>query len=253
MATIQSDKLIRNKLEAGRRSPLATYRALTVGDMSGIRFVFYELLTMFVAPLPGGLGFLLRKKLYPMFLGRSGSGLIIGRNVTLRHPQRIHLGNNVTIDDGCIVDGRGTVSDQSADGGVVLEDGVMINRNCMVLAKNGPVRIGERTTIGANSVIVSMSGVEIGHSVMFAGGCYISAGAYRVDGSHGPLMDQEVYSDGPIKIGAGAWLGTSAVVLDGASVGDGTVIGAGAVVNDSIAEHVIALGVPAKVIRERRS
>lgn len=249
MSTIQSDKLIRNKLSAGRQSPLATYRALTVGEMGTVRFFLYELLTMFVMPLPGGLGFLLRKKLLAGFLGSAGSGLIIGRNVTLRHPGQIHLGNDVTIDDGCIIDGRGT--DAGSDKGVVLEDNVMINRNCMVLAKNAPVRIGQRTTIGANSVIVSMSGVDIGHSVLFAGGCYVSAGAYRVDGSHGPLMDQEVYSDGPITIGAGAWLGTSAVILDGASVGDGSVIGAGAVVNGEVTDHVIALGVPARVLRER--
>ncbi len=251
MSTIQSDKLIRNKLAAGRQSPLATYRALTAGDMTGFRFALYELLIMFIMPLPGGLGYLLRKKLLPAFLGSAGSGLIIGRNVTIRHPGQIHFGDNVTVDDGCIVDGRGAGAGSSE--GVVLEDGVMINRNCMVLAKNGPVRIGERTTIGANSVIVSMSGVDIGPSVMFAGGCYVSAGAYRVDGSHGPLMDQDAYSDGPIKIGAGAWLGTSAVILDGASVGDGSVIGAGAVVSGDITDHVIALGVPARVLRERKS
>jgi len=124
MATIQSDKLIRNKLSDGRQS-------LTVGDMGTLKFVCYELLTMLVMPMPGGLGFLLRKKLYRYFLGRIGSGAIIGRNVTIRHPNKVFLGDNVTIDDGCIVDGRGS------DDGVVLDDGVMINRNCMVLAKNG--------------------------------------------------------------------------------------------------------------------
>jgi len=246
MSTIRSDKLIRNKLSSGRQSPLATYRQLTVGQMSTWKFIIYELITMLVMPLPGGLGFLLRKKLYRFYFGKMGRGAIIGRNVTLRHPDRIFLGDNVTIDDGCIVDGRG------AEAGVVFDDGVMINRNCMVLAKNGPIHIGAKTTIGANSVIVSMAGVEIGSSVMFAGGCYISAGAYRVDGSHGPLMEQDAYSEGPITVGSGAWLGTSAVVLDGASVGSGTVVGAGAVVDGPIPEHVIALGVPARVHRERK-
>jgi len=65
-------------------------------------------------------------------------------------------------------------------------------------------------------------------------------------------MEQDAYSDGPIKVGAGAWLGTSAVVLDGATVGAGSVIGAGAVVNAVVPEHVIALGVPARVLRERK-
>ena len=246
MSTIDSNKLIRNKIADGRRSPLATYRALTVGDMSTLGFIGYELLTMFVAPLPGGLGYLLRKKLYARYFGAVGSGLIIGRNVTIRHPANIFIGDDVTIDDGCLLDGRGD------ERGVEFGDGVMINRNTMILAKNGPIRIGARSTIGANSVVVSMSGVVVGDAVMFAGGCYLSAGAYQVDGSHGPIMDQDAYSDGPISVGSGAWLGTGAVVLDGASVGEGSVIGAGAVVVDDIENHVIALGVPARVLRERR-
>jgi len=52
-------------------------------------------------------------------------------------------------------------------------------------------------------------------------------------------------------VGEGAWLGTSAIVLDGARVGAGSVIGAGAVVVKDIPDNCIALGSPAKVHRER--
>ncbi|MCG6872497.1 MAG: hypothetical protein LJE84_09420, partial [Gammaproteobacteria bacterium] len=65
--TEQLDKqnLIRNRLAAGRSSPLRTYRELTVGDKGLGYFIYYELLCMFVAPMPGGLGLALRKLLYP--------------------------------------------------------------------------------------------------------------------------------------------------------------------------------------------
>src|SRR3712207_7128564 len=33
-------------------------------------------------------------------------------------------------------------------------------------------------SLGANSVVVSMSGVEVGEAVLFAGNCYLSAGIY---------------------------------------------------------------------------
>lgn len=239
--------LIRHALSEGRESPLRTYRRLTVGERAGTgRFILYELLTMFLGPLAGGLGFFLRKRFYPRLLGGAGRGLIIGRNVVIRHPGNIVIGNHVTIDDNCVLDGRG-----AGEGGLVIGDGVIINRNCMVLAKEGPVRIGARTTVGSNSVIVSTAGVEIGEAALMAGGCYISAGAYEVD-SPGAIMDHEAYSRGPIRIGAGSWLGTCAVVLDGVSVGDGAVVGAGAVVNRDVAENAIVAGVPAKVLRARR-
>lgn len=244
--TIASENLIRNRLAAGRESPLKTYMSLTVGDVGKGRFILYELLMMFVAPMPGGLGYLLRKKLYPRLFGGFGRGIIIGRNVTIRHPDKIFLADGVTIDDNVVIDGRG-----AGEAGLRLEEGVILNRNVMVLAKNGGIRFGERTTIGANSVIVAMGGVDIGPSVMLAGGCYLSAGAYQIDGANDALMDNSAYSEGPIVLGEGAWLGTGAIVLDGAKIGDGTVIGAGAVVVNDIPANSIALGSPAKVHRER--
>jgi acetyltransferase-like isoleucine patch superfamily enzyme len=64
-------------------------------------------------------------------------------------------------------------------------------------------------------------------------------------------MDQGAYTEGPIRIGSKSWLGTCAIVLDGITIGDGAVIGAGSVVTRNIADHCIAVGVPAKVIREK--
>lgn len=52
-----------------------------------------------------------------------------------------------------------------------------------------------------------------------------------------------------VRIGAGAWIGSAAIVL--ADVGRNSVIGAGAVVTKPIPEQVIAVGVPAKVVQSR--
>jgi acetyltransferase-like isoleucine patch superfamily enzyme len=41
-------------------------------------------------------------------------------------------------------------------------------------------------------------------------------------------------------------------VLDGVTIGEGCVIGAGAVVNKNIPPYSIAVGVPAKVIGQRK-
>ncbi len=236
---------IRHRLADEKSPPLDTYRALTCGRPDFSRFAVYELLTAVLGPLPGGVGFLLRKQFYPRLFGGFGRGVIIGRNVTFRHPHNIYLGSHVTVDDNCVLDARG-----AGEAGLVLGDRVLINRNCLLLAKNGPIRFGRRTSLGSNSVVVSMDGVETGEAVLTAGGCYLSAGAYRFEGSEA-VMDQEVYTTGPIRIGSGAWLGTRVTVLDGVTIGEGAVVGACAMVNGNIPDRAIAVGIPARVVRMR--
>lgn len=243
MRIIAKDETIRARMARARTSPLRAYRELTVGDAGLLGLLGYELATGLLGPLPGGLGFLLRKRLYPYLLGAVGSGLVIGRGVTLRHPARMVLGDAVTIDDGCVLDARGAPL-----GRFRLGSGVLINRNSIVQAKGGSLTIGERSSIGANSVIVSVSGVEIGRAVLMAGGCYVSGGSYPTGNLSRPIMDNDVVSKGPIRIGDGAWVGTAAVILDGVTVGRDAVIGAGAVVTKDVPERAIVAGVPARRI-----
>jgi len=245
MAEIEKSNIIRDKLAQAGKSPLRTYMDLTVGSSGFFYFLYYEFVNFWFGAMAGGAGFLARKKLFRRLFASTGGGLILGRNVTLRHARKILLGQNVTIDDNCLIDGRGD------DPGVVLGDQVIINRNCMLQAKVGAIRIGDRTTFGSNSVIVSMSGVDIGKSVLAAGNVYISAGAYEFDKKEVAVMDHAAFSKGPIRIGDNAWLGTGVVILDGVSIGEGAVVGAGAVVTRDIPAYAIAAGIPAKVIKMR--
>ena len=248
MATkeIDDNKIIRKKLAAAGKSPFKTYKELTVGESSLSKFIIYEFLTSILGPMPGGAGFFLRKKFYPRLFKKVGKGLILGRNVVIRHAQKVILGDNVVIDDNCLIDARGAGS-----AGLVLEDNVIVNRNCMIQAKAGPVYIGKRTSIGSNSVIVSMAGVRLGEAVLTAGNCYISAGAYHFDDPGVAVMDQGAYSKAPIEIGSKCWLGTGVTVLDGVTVGKGVVIGAGSVVTKDLPENSVAVGVPARVVKTR--
>jgi acetyltransferase-like isoleucine patch superfamily enzyme len=246
MQEIDKNNIIRNKLTSGQNSPFTTYKEITTGNVGRWQFLLYEALTSLLGPLPGGAGFFLRKVFYPRLFKRVGKGFIIGRNVVIRHAGKIEVHDNVTIDDNCLIDARG-----AGNGGVVFEDGVIVNRNCMIQAKNGSIRLGRRTSLGSNSVLVSLGGVDIGEAVLTAGGCYISAGAYEFDRLETPVMDQQAYTKGPIRIGANAWLGTCVVVLDGISIGKGVVVGAGSVVTKDLPENSVAVGVPARVIKTR--
>ena len=246
MKEVDKKNIIRNKLTSGQSSAFRTYRDITTGNVKGWRFFLYEALTSLLGPLPGGAGFFLRKTFYPRLFRKIGKGFIIGRNVVIRHPDKIEVHDHVTIDDNCLIDARG-----SGDDGVVLEDEVIINRNCMIQAKNGPIRLGRRTSLGSNSVLVSLGGVTIGEAVLTAGGCYISAGAYEFDRLNTPVMDQRAYTKGPIRIGSNSWLGTCVIVLDGVSIGTGSVVGAGSVVTKNLPDYSVAVGVPAHVVRTR--
>jgi len=246
MKDLDSGTIIRERLRRGKDSPVKTYMDMTVGSDSYVALLRYELLTGLLGPLPGAAGFFLRKLFYPGLFKSVGKGLIIGRNVVLRHTQNMRIGRDVTIDDNCLIDARG-----AGEEGLAIDDGVIINRGCTIQAKAGPIHIGKRTSLGANSVIVSQDGVDIGEAVLTAGNISVSTGLYHTERLDVPVMDQGAYTTGPVRIGKFSWLGSGATVLDGVSLGEGVVIGAGAVVNNDIPDFAVAVGVPCKVIRYR--
>lgn len=103
--------------------------------------------------------------------------------------------------------------------------GVYIGSYCIL----GRARIGERTQIASGVQI--LSGAR--QHARDAGG--------RITGSAEGVFQ-------PVHIGADCWIGAAAVIM--ADVGDGTTIGAGAVVIKPMPPGVVAVGNPARVIRE---
>lgn len=91
---------------------------------------------------------------------------------------------------------------------------------------NAPVTFGDNVSVGHHVLIVTAS-----HQ--------IGPPEYRA-GQLTPL---------PIIVGSGAWIGANVTLLPGVTIGEGAVIAAGAVVTHDIPAHVLAGGVPAKVIR----
>jgi virginiamycin A acetyltransferase len=115
------------------------------------------------------------------------------------------------------------------------------------LFSSASASIGERAYIGPRC---HLGWAVIEADVLVAAGVHIPSGA-RTHGMDDPsvtIRDQPS-SKSPVRIGAGAWIGSAAVVM--ADVGKGAVVGAGAVVTKAIADRVIAGGVPARVLRER--
>ena len=83
------------------------YQRLVVGRSGWGALLTYELVNLIAQWVPGALGLALRKTMYPWLLGACGRGVVFGQHVTLRHPHRIRIGDDVVIDDHCLLDAKG--------------------------------------------------------------------------------------------------------------------------------------------------
>ncbi len=209
--------------------------------------VRFELATLLATNLGGAIGYLLRKTLFKRLFRRVGAGVIFGRGLTLRHPDRIDLGDRVAIDDYVMLDACG-----AGPAGIAIGAGAIVSRNVVIQAKEGPVTLGSRCDLGSNAVISSISGVRLGNCVLVAANCYIGGGMYRHADTTTPMMDQGLETAGAVEIGDDVWLGAGVIVTDGRKIGDGAILGAGAVVTKDIPAYAIAVGVPARVVGYRR-
>ncbi len=122
---------------------------------------------------------------------------------------------------------------------VVVEFGTLFSQAGAELGEN--VYIGPRCHLGL---------VTIGRDTLIGPAVHIPSGA-RTHGTERadlPIREQPQQRS-RVCIGPGAWIGSAAVVM--ADVGTATVVGAGAVVTRPLPDGVVAVGVPARVIRTR--
>ena len=92
--------------------------------------------------------------------------------------------------------------------------------------------------------------VNIGDNVLCADDVTIDSGNHGINPEMGiPYMDQEL-TRSPVSIGNNCWLGEKAFVCAGVTIGEGCVIGAMSVVTKDIPDYSVAVGNPAKVIKQ---
>jgi acetyltransferase-like isoleucine patch superfamily enzyme len=225
---------------------LSNYMRLAVGSTSILDLIAFDTVTAFFSSFPGGPGYLFRQKFYPYILGRMGRGVSIGKNVTIRGPRKIFIGNNAAIEDGCCLDARGD------NARIILGDNIVLARNTMLRTRGESIVIGEGSSIGANCIFGTDSNCIIGKDVLIAAYCYLAAaGSHNYDDSEVPIIKQGVTRKGGIVIEDGAWVGARTVVLDGAKILRGAIVGANSLVNSTLPENSISFGTPAKVHRQR--
>lgn len=108
------------------------------------------------------------------------------------------------------------------------------------------ITIGDYVLISPGVRISAAESVTIGDACMFAANAYISDSDW-----HGIYNRARPFRcTRPIKIGNNVWIGDSAIVCKGVSIGDNSVVGAGSVVTRDIPANTVVAGNPARPIRD---
>ena len=111
----------------------------------------------------------------------------------------------------------------------------------------GAINIGDRTFINVDAVMLDVMPITIGAD------CQVGTRVQLLTASHpldpAPRRAGWEYGE-PITIADNVWLGSGVIVCPGVSIGADTVVGAGAVVARDLPAGVVAVGVPARVLRE---
>jgi acetyltransferase-like isoleucine patch superfamily enzyme len=223
------------------------YAELVIGETGFWSILKYEMITLLCSKVPGALGLLLRSKMYPWLFKRCGRNVMFGCDIVLRHPNKISIGDDVIIDDNCLLDAKGIDNK-----GITIGNGCFVGRNSILSCKNGDIVLEDGVNIGFNAEIFSGSMVSVGCNTLLAAYCYLIGGGHASDDLEKSITEQEHVSLG-IRVASDCWLGAGVKVLDGVVIETKSIIGAGAVVSKNIGEYSVALGVPAKVVRDRRS
>jgi acetyltransferase-like isoleucine patch superfamily enzyme len=144
-----------------------------------------------------------------------GKGTIIGCRTEIVNSANVQIGDRCLLQDGIYIR-AGT------EGKIAIGNRVAINSFCRLFG-HGSIEIGDDTQLGPGSLITTTD-----HN-------------YR---------DNLKTSFKQVKIGKSVWIGANVTVLPGVQIGDFSVIGAGSIVTKNIPSRVIAVGVPARVIRQ---
>lgn len=179
-----------------------------------------EVLISILKGLPGETGIRLRRFVYAKAIGH--------RSFTLPAEVELHDVRNMRIGR------RFRVCPQvrlfAGGGSLTIGNDFFANYGCFISAEGGIVQIGNSVLFGPNVIIVSRNHVFTDPSRLI-----------RLQG----------YKSGNVIVGDDVWIGASATILPGVTIGNGAVIGAASVVTCDIPPGAVAVGSPAHVVRMR--
>ena len=136
-------------------------------------------------------------------------------------------------------------------GRMVLGRWIHLGVGTALRCHEGTLTVGDKCVLGRGVSINSYLDVEIGAAVLFADDIYLSDFDHKYADLTVPIKDQGI-AKSRVRIEPDVWLGTKVTVVRGVVIGHGAVVGANAVVTHDLPAYSVSVGVPARVIKDRR-
>jgi acetyltransferase-like isoleucine patch superfamily enzyme len=127
---------------------------------------------------------------------------------------------------------------------------VWIGKGNAIRCHEGFVRIGDKVVFGTNGTVNAYLDVEIGAGTLIADSVYITDFDHRYEDPAVPIRKQGIVTS-RVRIEEDCWIGEKASILRGSTVGRGSVVGSQTVVKGDIPPYSVAVGTPARVIKQR--
>lgn len=109
------------------------------------------------------------------------------------------------------------------------------------------VHFGKHVYANYHLTLVDDTHIYVGDYTMFGPNVTLCTGTHPISPK---LREQQYQYNLPIHIGRNCWLGANVMIMPGVTIGDNTIVGAGSLVTKDLPANVVAVGTPARIIKE---
>jgi len=180
------------------------------------------------------------KKLF----GGFGVGAKIRPPFRILNPQRIFIGDYVSIREGCYLHAYQDLRSLHT----FIEDQYQPDFDLSQYQYDSRIVIEREVQIGRNFFISCTNSVEIGRNVTISERVFIGDNNHSFAHPEVPIMQQPNKVGIPIVVGKGSWVGAGASLLGGTRLGRNNVVGTLSVVKGEFPDHAVIGPEPAKVL-----
>lgn len=164
------------------------------------------------------------QELQNLGLKEYGTNVLISRKCSIYSASHISIGNNVRIDDFCILSGN-----------IKIGNYVHISAYTSMFSGDSHIVIGDFVALSSRNVIYAESDDYSGESMV------------------NPMVPDEYKNleRGDVSVGRHSIIGTGSTILPGVNIGEGVAIGAMSLINRNLEPWTINVGIPCRKIKER--
>lgn len=166
----------------------------------------------------------------------------IGKNVKFDINGKAIFGKSLTIEDGATI-----IVEKGAE--LKIGDNVFIGESTCIKCYSGNIKIGDYVSINSKSFLNGAGGLVIGSNTRIGTQTVIISSNHIFEDKDVLIKDQGTSRAG-IAIGKDVWLGARVTILDGVFIKDRIVVGACSLVNKTITENGVYVGIPARKVKD---